>query len=302
MVKVSLMSGDGRLAELGEVKPSEAVGMFLSHPWQTEVRRAGEIDAEGAALGWPEMIFTSPSGHLIATATAADRFDVEVCVPRKGRLVALLLGDKSRAMRSIPAAHVGEVIRIFSEGTGTSADISGSRPVNRAGASEPRRIGQQAADSDHTKRFGNTVSQLRPGLTLMLATGVAISIPLAVAASVRGVLAQSWAFAIAPAVTLPTIFALFTAPTLAESVRTGGGRVTHLLFGRLVLSDYPLADFESIQRVGGERRGMWAALIFFRGGRVMRLFGAGDSVLDALERELEAAKGRGGEGGEGSGA
>lgn len=80
--------------------------------------------------------------------------------------------------------------------------------------------------------------------------------------------------------TLPTVLVLFVLPTTASGVCVTGDKVQHLLFKKIVLSEYPIRDFMGMHLGGG------GPILTFRGKRRMRLIGMHLRNLAALEALL----------------
>ena len=135
-------------------------------------------------------------------------------------------------------------------------------------------------------RFGNTLKTIRRSIAVMTILGVVVGVVCSVVALTTGTLNQTWPIALMLTLALPGILFIVCLPTLAFSIRIEEGRVKHCFLDRYVLSDYPLADFKSIERWEYP----WAAVIYFRRGIMIRFFGAQDLVVIELEEALERAK------------
>ena len=84
----------------------------------------------------------------------------------------------------------------------------------------------------------------------------------------------------------PVVFFLACLPTLALSIHIEEGRVKHLLLDRFILSDFPVAEFVSMEIW----KRPWAAVIIFTESRSIRFFGAHLGIISALQTTLEDGK------------
>jgi hypothetical protein len=112
-VRVTAFSAGMEALELGTVEGEEAVRLFNAHKWQAELDRAEDMEARGENCTDPDMTFTALSAHLVASASAPNRFNVEVCLPRPAKLLGIFNRSKFYEFKSIQEGKVAELIRIF---------------------------------------------------------------------------------------------------------------------------------------------------------------------------------------------
>ena len=135
-------------------------------------------------------------------------------------------------------------------------------------------------------RFGNTLATIRCGIIMMALLDVLVGIIGLVASIKYHTVDRTWPVAVLSVFMPPVVFFLACLPTLAFSIRIEEGRVKHLLLDRFILSDFPAAEFESIEIW----KKPWAAVIFFTDNRAIRFFGAHLGLIGALRTALEDEK------------
>jgi len=108
------MSSDIKSKELGTRGPDEAVRIFLHYPWQEALIQLRSLETLQANLTVsPDMTFTALPGHLIAAAETADRFNIEVCLPRPTKFLGLVSRVRFYTYRNISRQKASEMIREF---------------------------------------------------------------------------------------------------------------------------------------------------------------------------------------------
>lgn len=113
-VRVSAMSANIKSRELGNGSADEAVQLFVNHPWEQEIleMRSLEVRQADSTIS-PNMTFTALPAHLIVEAQAADRFNVEVCLPRPKKFLGLISRVEFYTYHDINRTKVSEMIREF---------------------------------------------------------------------------------------------------------------------------------------------------------------------------------------------
>lgn len=137
-------------------------------------------------------------------------------------------------------------------------------------------------------RYGNTFTSLRREMLTPVLFGLGLALVVWVFHLCGQAPHVTWRGLVLVAFLPVTAVVVACLPTLLFSIRLEAGRVRHVMLDRYVLSDFPLADFEQMQR----SRGPWAAKLVFAGGRSIRFFGAHMGILAALEQDLEAVRPR----------
>ena len=113
-VRVSAMSADIKSRELGSGGPDEAVRLFLNHPWKQELLQMHSMETQHAkSIISPDMTFTALPGHLVIAAESADRFNVEVCLPRPKKILGLISRVRFYTFQNISRERACSMIREF---------------------------------------------------------------------------------------------------------------------------------------------------------------------------------------------
>ncbi len=112
-VNVMAMSADFTTVKRECADLEEAVRLFETHDWQREV---DHVEPEWRRVGCaatPDMTFSTTYGHLVAAAQSAERFDVEVCLPRLKPRFGRFSGNKFYTLSAVPHAQIGDMVRAF---------------------------------------------------------------------------------------------------------------------------------------------------------------------------------------------
>jgi hypothetical protein len=112
-VRVASSSADLQSSELGTVEADEAVRLFSTHPWQSELDRANQLEASGENCADPDMTFTALPAHLIVSAVATDQFNVEVCLPAQQKFLGIFSRSKFYQFNSVSQVKAVELVRGF---------------------------------------------------------------------------------------------------------------------------------------------------------------------------------------------
>jgi hypothetical protein len=108
------MSADIKSRELGGGGPDEAIRLFLNHPWEQELLQLCSMEKQRANLTVsPDMTFTALPSHLVVTAETADRFNVEVCLPRPKKFLGLFSRLRFYTFKNVSRERVSSMIREF---------------------------------------------------------------------------------------------------------------------------------------------------------------------------------------------
>ena len=112
---MTAMSSDIKLTDLGEGEAEEAVERFSTFPWAEALRYMQKLETENARdVISPEITFTALPAHMIVQAEDAQRFNVEVCLPRLKKLLGLFdWPAKFYTFNSASSDKVSQMLRHF---------------------------------------------------------------------------------------------------------------------------------------------------------------------------------------------
>lgn len=161
-------------------------------------------------------------------------------------------------------------------------------------------------------RFGNTFAMFRRGLLFLVLLGLVVdAVVIFLAVYLHTVAAANWPVLVILPLGFPMLLSLALGPTLLFSIHVVDGRVRHMLLDRYVLSDLPAPDFEDLRLNSGRRymdrliaersgftsadfehrpNGLWAATLYFKHGRKIRLFGMHMRIMRSLKDALISAR------------
>lgn len=118
---------------------------------------------------------------------------------------------------------------------------------------------------------------------MMALLGVLVGIISFVGSIIYHTVGRTWPVVVLLGFMPPVVFFLACLPTLAFSIRIEEGRVRHFLLDRFILSDFPIAEFVSME----SWKKPWAAVIFFTEHRAIRFIGVHLGTIGALRAALE---------------
>ncbi len=126
--------------------------------------------------------------------------------------------------------------------------------------------------------FGNDVHLVKRVALVGLAIGFVVAGGAVVAVGWPASDKVVWLLLVAfgPAVVLSVVVGI----TAAFRVRLSEHSIQHVVLGRFVLSEFPLVEFRSMQHM--------PPVLFFKGGKRMRLLGMHLGLLNELERSIQA--------------
>jgi hypothetical protein len=134
--------------------------------------------------------------------------------------------------------------------------------------------------------YGNRLEHVRRAALVGGVLGVCVVLFAVVMISVEGGWGRANPLGLLYLLFLPAAaLSLVVGLTVCFRIRVAGGQVQHVLLGRFVLSQRPVADF-----LGLEYRGF--PTLCFRDGRVIRFLGAHVHELARMEQELSALASR----------
>jgi hypothetical protein len=114
--KTSITSADISVRTLGVYGIDEALAAFDAFSWEDELREAQRLDKQGKDCVSPNMTFSISPYHF--TATISERrseIDVELCVPKSGKLLGLvpLTSTKFFHFKRVSRQRFEELLRAF---------------------------------------------------------------------------------------------------------------------------------------------------------------------------------------------